>query len=65
MHTITVIIYIFLTDNKATMTFELHPQLVQDCIERRLLKLCRLLLMNDSQFPWFLLVPERLGLTEQ
>lgn len=47
------------------MTFELHPQLVQDCIERRLLKLCRLLLMNDSQFPWFLLVPERLGLTEQ
>ena len=28
-------------------------------------KLCRLLLMNDSQFPWFILVPERPDLTEQ
>jgi diadenosine tetraphosphate (Ap4A) HIT family hydrolase len=29
------------------------------------IKLCCLLLLNDSQFPWFLLVPERPSLTEQ
>ena len=47
------------------MTFQLHPRLEQDCIELGHFKLCRLLLMNDSQFPWFLLIPERPDLTEQ
>jgi diadenosine tetraphosphate (Ap4A) HIT family hydrolase len=47
------------------MIFQLHPRLRQDCIELGHFKLCRLLLLNDSQFPWFLLVPERPNLTEQ
>ncbi|MBU2571977.1 MAG: HIT domain-containing protein [Gammaproteobacteria bacterium] len=40
------------------MTFQLHPQLQKDCIRLGRLELCQLLLMNDSQFPWFILVPE-------
>lgn len=46
------------------MPLQLHPRLKQDCIELGRFKLCRLLLMNDSQFPWFLLIPERPDLTE-
>ena len=46
------------------MTFELHPRLRQDCIEVGRFDLCRLLIMNDSQFPWFILVPEKPGLQE-
>ena len=46
------------------MTFSLHPQLEKDCISIAQLELCRLLLMNDSQFPWFILVPEIAGITE-
>jgi len=46
------------------MTFELHPRLQQDCIEVGRFDLCRLLMMNDSQFPWFILVPEKPGLEE-
>lgn len=46
------------------MTFELHPRLAQDCHPIGRFGLCRLLLMNDSQFPWFILVPEIAGVTE-
>ena len=46
------------------MTFNLHPQLERDCITVGHLTLCRLLLMNDKQFPWFILVPEIEGITE-
>jgi diadenosine tetraphosphate (Ap4A) HIT family hydrolase len=46
------------------MTFNLHPQLERDCITIGCLTLCRLLLMNDKQFPWFILVPEIEGITE-
>jgi len=46
------------------MTFQLHPQLKKDCVLLGRLNLCQLLLMNDSQFPWFILVPEINGLTE-
>lgn len=46
------------------MTFELHPHLQQDCIEIGRFDLCRLLMMNDSQYPWFILVPEKHGLRE-
>ncbi|MEQ1484843.1 MAG: HIT family protein [Methyloglobulus sp.] len=46
------------------MTFNLHPQLERDCITVGRLTLCRLLLMNDKQFPWFILVPEIEGITE-
>lgn len=39
--------------------FELHPRLRQDCHELGRFPLSRLLLLNDSRFPWFILVPER------
>ena len=44
--------------------FELHPQLQLDCLEIGRFRLCRLLLMNESRYPWLILVPEREGLTE-
>jgi len=37
--------------------FNLHPQLVKDCIVIADLPLCRVLLCNDSAYPWFILVP--------
>ncbi len=37
--------------------FELHPQLQQDCFELGDFSLSRLLLCNDSNYPWFILVP--------
>jgi len=46
------------------MSFTLHPTLKKDCIELGSLKLCRVLLMNDSQFPWVILVPMRENITE-
>lgn len=44
--------------------FKLHPQLEKDCISLGQFELCTLLLMNDSSYPWFILVPEREGLSE-
>jgi diadenosine tetraphosphate (Ap4A) HIT family hydrolase len=46
------------------MHFELHPQLAADTITVGDLPLSRLLLMNDSQYPWTILVPRRAGLRE-
>jgi diadenosine tetraphosphate (Ap4A) HIT family hydrolase len=46
------------------MNFELHPQLNRDCFFIGRLDLCRLLLMNDSQYPWFILIPEIAGIQE-
>ncbi|WP_305907150.1 HIT family protein [Methylomarinum sp. Ch1-1] len=46
------------------MNFQLHPRLEQDCIEIGRLSLSRLLLMNDSQYPWCILVPEREDISE-
>lgn len=40
------------------MTFTLHPRLQQDSIDLGAFTLCRLLLMNDNQYPWFVLVPQ-------
>ncbi|REL36012.1 HIT domain-containing protein [Thalassotalea euphylliae] len=37
--------------------FQLHELLVRDGIELIDLPLSKLLLMNDSQYPWFVLVP--------
>jgi diadenosine tetraphosphate (Ap4A) HIT family hydrolase len=39
--------------------FSLHPQLAKDCLPLGSFRLCRLLLMNDAHYPWFILVPER------
>jgi len=44
--------------------FELHPRLAEDCIVVSDLPLCRLLLMNDANYPWFILVPRREGVRE-
>lgn len=44
--------------------FKLHPQLSKDTIVLGRFGLCRLLLMNDSNYPWFILVPEREGIRE-
>jgi len=41
-----------------TIRFELHPRLQQDGIYIGRFELCRLLMMNDHHYPWFILVPE-------
>jgi len=41
------------------MTFALHPRLAADTLALGDFPLCRLLLMNDAQYPWFILVPRR------
>lgn len=46
------------------MSFKLHPRLEQDCIHVCDLTLCRVLLMNESRYPWFILVPMRENLRE-
>lgn len=43
---------------------ELHPRLQQDTFELGRLPLCRLLLMNDAHWPWFILVPDRADIVE-
>lgn len=42
----------------------LHPQLRKETIEIVALRLSRVLLLNDSRFPWLILVPGRPGVTE-
>ena len=46
------------------MAFTLHPQLAADCLVLADLPLSRLLLMNESRYPWFILVPRRADLRE-
>ncbi len=46
------------------MLFQLHPRLDQDCIPLGRFRLCLLLLMNDSRYPWCILVPQRPGISE-
>ncbi|MFC0118105.1 HIT domain-containing protein [Pseudoalteromonas xiamenensis] len=46
------------------MTFELAPELQRDCIFLTDWPLCRVLLLNDSQYPWFVLVPRVVGARE-
>ena len=46
------------------MSFELHPQLAKDCLIVSDLPLCRVLLMNESRYPWLILVPRRVGVSE-
>ena len=47
-----------------TDSFQLHGQLAKDTIEVARWDLSRVLLMNDSTYPWLILVPERLGLRD-
>lgn len=44
--------------------WSLHPQLEQDAGVVDDLPLSRLLLMNDANYPWLLLVPRRAGASE-
>lgn len=47
-----------------TAGFDLHTRLAADCIRVGRLPLNLLLLMNDARYPWFILVPQRSGVTE-
>ena len=49
---------------RAVSSFELDPQLARDCMVIGDFPVCRLLLMNDSQYPWFILVPRIRGVEE-
>lgn len=44
--------------------FALDPRLEQDTLHMGDFPLCRLLLMNDASYPWFILVPRREELSE-
>ena len=46
------------------MTFQLDSRLAADTFLVGDLPLCRILLMNDSRFPWLILVPRREDLSE-
>jgi diadenosine tetraphosphate (Ap4A) HIT family hydrolase len=46
------------------MTFRLDPRLAADTFPVGDLALCRVLLMNDSRFPWLILVPGKADLRE-
>ena len=41
--------------------WSLHPQLARDTIEIGDLPLSRVLVINDANWPWLLLVPRRTG----
>ena len=42
----------------------IHPQLARDTIVLGDLALCRVLIVNDANWPWLLLVPRRHGVSE-
>lgn len=43
---------------------ELHPRLAQDCIAFGEFDLCTLLLLDDANYPWFILLPNRTDISE-
>lgn len=44
--------------------FQLHPRLQEDSLLVGNFSLCQVLLMNDSQYPWYILVPRRSDMSE-
>ena len=46
------------------MSFSLHPDLQRDGIAVGAFALCQVLLINDSHYPWFVLVPQREGISD-
>ena len=44
--------------------FTLDPHLAADTVALARWPLCRVLLMNDANYPWLILVPERPGLRD-
>ena len=53
-----------MTPDFLTNMFTLHPRLEHDCIVIGDFPLSRLLLMNDSRYPWLILVPRRVDIGE-
>jgi diadenosine tetraphosphate (Ap4A) HIT family hydrolase len=51
-------------DSCSSSAWELDPQLARDTVAIGDLPLSRILLMNDANYPWLLLVPRRPGLIE-
>ena len=43
---------------------DLHPQLAQDTRRIGHFPLCQLLILLDANYPWFILLPDREGITE-
>ncbi|MEE8388626.1 MAG: HIT family protein [Acidiferrobacterales bacterium] len=43
---------------------KIHPQLLLDCVLLGRFELNHLLLMQDANYPWFILVPDRDGISE-
>lgn len=46
------------------MSFTLHPDLKRDGIPMGHFPLCQVLLINDSHYPWFVIVPKREGISD-
>lgn len=44
--------------------FELHPRLAADSVHVAMLKLCEVRLCNDANYPWLILVPQRLDIRD-
>ena len=44
--------------------FQLHPQLAADTLHVTALPLCDVLLMNDANYPWLILVPRIVDASE-
>jgi diadenosine tetraphosphate (Ap4A) HIT family hydrolase len=53
-----------MSQDAAPATWSLHPQLERDTVPIGDLALCRVLLINDANYPWMLLVPRRPGVVE-
>ncbi len=53
-----------MSDLLSGAAFALHPQLAADTVTVGDWPLCRVLLMNESRYPWLILVPRRAGLRE-
>jgi diadenosine tetraphosphate (Ap4A) HIT family hydrolase len=51
-------------NSTAAPAFSLHPQLERDTAAVGDLPLSRVLLMNDANFPWLIMVPRRPGAVE-
>ena len=47
-----------------TQQFQLHPRLAADTLALYSLDLCEVRLLNDSRFPWLVLIPRRAGMGE-
>jgi diadenosine tetraphosphate (Ap4A) HIT family hydrolase len=53
-----------MNNSNPSPAWTLHPQLVQDTVAIGDLPLSRLLVSNDANYPWLLLVPRRPGASE-